>query len=297
MPEAPKFQRTYLLSIQGRNDKSITYSVVPPLTVEFDIVRNLWGGANTGKFRIYNLAANTRNDLFHVRYDSEEKEYQKIVFSAGYANSKEIPVIFLGNVRVCGTQRSGVDWITEIDAYDGDIGMICGQISISIPATWTEEQILKTLVGKMPFTQYGAKGDIKIQRKRSISMVGPAWEVCKRLVGDSLAYVDMNTAYFINENEYIARPGQEELVIGPRDILGTPRKEGGVLELDIIFNPSVFVAQAVTIESKQTIFNNTYQLRGIRHRGVISEGICGEAITTLQLWTGVDGVMQKVEIK
>ena len=288
----PKFQRTYLLSVQSTVDRTQYFSLTPPFTLEFDINRTMNSNANTGRFRIYNLAKDTRNGMFHVRYDTSKAHYQRIQMFAGYLTNNIRPLIFIGNVRVCGTQRQGPDWITDIDAFDGGVGMLVGQAFIERKAGWTASDVLKTLVGTMPFTQFGAVGDISIQNTRGLSMAGNSWDVCSRLVGKNLAYIDLNKAYFHKENEYLKRPGQIELILGSDNIIGTPKREAAIIEVDMIFEPSVFMGQAVKLQSLQSIYDGTYQVRGIRHRGTISGAICGEATTTLTLWTGTAGLTE-----
>jgi len=291
-----KFQRDYLFSIQGNIDKTEFFSITPPLTIEFDIVRNTFSSANTGKFRIYNLAENVRRNLFHVRYDIDEKNYQKVQMFAGYKTNKQLPMVFLGNVFTASTRRTGTDWITEIDAFDGGVGMLTGQISLTKPAGWSAAEVMKTLVGVMPYTQFGAVGDITVNNTRGISMAGNAWDIFKRIVGDGISFIDLQNVYGLKENEYLVKPGQIELLLGPNNILGTPRRVGAIVEVDIIFEPAVFVGQAVTINSLETVYNGSYQLRGIHHHGTISEAFCGEAITTLSLWVGTK-TLQAVQTK
>lgn len=281
-----KFQRDYLFSVQGNQDRTQYYTVQPPLTIEFDIVRNTFASANTGRFRIYNLSETIRRNLYHVRYDITENDYQRVQMFAGYKTSKQLPMVFLGNVFTASTKRAGTDWITDIEAFDGGVGMLTGQISLTRPKGWSTEEILRTLVGVMPFIKFGAVGDISVSNTRGISMAGNAWDVFKRLVGDGSSFIDMQNAYGLREGEYLVKPGQVELILGPHNIIGTPRRIGAIIEVDLVFEPGAFVGQAVTIESLETVYNGTYQLRGIRHRGTISEAICGEAITTLSLWVG-----------
>lgn len=288
MTTTAKFQRDYLLSVQGNVDKTQYYSMKPPLTIEFDIVRNTFASANTGRFRIYNLAESTRRNLFHVRYDIDEKNYQRVQLFAGYKTNKQLPLVFLGNVFTAGTRRTGPDWITDIEAFDGGVGMLTGQISLTKPAGWTAPEVLRTLVGAMPYTQFGAVGDITSTNTRGISMAGNAWDIFKRIVGDGVAFVDMQNVYGLKENEYLVKPGQIELILGPNNIIGTPRRVGAIVEVDMIFEPSVFIGQAVTINSLETVYNGTYQLRGIHHRGTISEAVGGDALTTLSLWVGTE---------
>lgn len=286
MTTTTKFKRSCLLSVQGSLDKTKFYSITQPLTIEFDVVRNTFASPNSGRFRIYNLSENVRKDIFHVRYDSDEVNRQRVQFFVGYETNQQLPLIFLGDVFIAGTKRIGPDWITDIDCFDGGVGMNSGQISLNRPAGWTAEEILTTLFGSMPYVKFGAIGDIHYDNSRGISMVGNAWEIAERMVGEGLLFIDNHKAYAINENEFIVKPGQIELILGPNNIIGTPRREGAIIEVDMILEPSVFIGQAVTINSLETVYNDTYKLMGIHHRGTISGAVCGEAITTLSLWTG-----------
>ncbi len=54
----------------------------------------------------------------------------------------------------------------------------------------------------------------------------------------------------------------------------------------MIFEPRMFVNQLVALESTESYFNGEYAVMGITHRGTISGAICGDAITTLSLWSG-----------
>ena len=294
-----KFGRNYLLSVQGnRQSGGDTYSIQMPLTLEFEVERNMWGQANSGRFRIYNLAEKTRNNLFHVRFDTAIENAQMIRMFAGYDSQHNAPMIFFGNVRRCTTMRKKVDWITDIDAWDGGLGMVVGQITLEKKsANWSPEEIMRTISGSMPFVQYGAIGNINIKSSRGVSMAGNSWDVAGRLFGAGvLRFVDNGMTYAIKETEYLVKPGATTLIIGPDNIIGTPRIDAGVMEVDIIFEPSVYVAQAVQVTSLNSICNGTYQLRGFKHAGTISGAVCDKAITTLQLWTGVLGVSNKPKL-
>jgi hypothetical protein len=288
-----KFGRNYLLSVEGNSHSGKEfYSFQMPLTLEFEITRTMFSGVNEGKFRIYNLSEKTRNNLFHLRFDTDLKNAQSIRLFAGYDSQGTSPMIFFGNIRYCTTMRHKTDWITDIDAWDGGLGMMLGQISLSKEtAKWSAEEIFKTLTGTMPFVQYGATGNINIKRSRGVSMVGNSWDIARRLLGaHCLRFIDNGLSFAINENEYLVRPGAVLLIVGPKNIIGTPRINAGILEVDIIFEPSLFVAQAVQVTSLNSICNGTYQLRGFKHSGTISGSVCGKAITTLYLYTGILGL-------
>lgn len=281
-----KFQRDYLLQVQRSENSSETISITPPLSLEFDINRNVFSDANTGKFTIYNLAPETRAALYHDRYRIYARDYQKIQMFGGYNTSRSRPLIFLGNVFTAVSQRVGPDWKTTIEAFDGGVGLLTGHIKLVKPAGWNVQDLARSVAGTMDYVQFGALGDVAIKNSRAVAMSGSSFEIFRRLVGDGLAFVDNGKLFGIGENEYLMKPGETALVLNPGNILGTPLRGEGYLEVNIVFEPGVFIGQLANLTSQEAVYNGQYQVRGIRHRGVISEAVCGEAITTLTLWTG-----------
>ena len=287
MPETTvKFQRNYSLSIEERgrqNTITIPGAGQPMLTIDFDIRRGVFAEANTAKLTIYNLGPDTRARLYHDRYRISSTTFQKIQMFAGYNTSKTQTMIFLGNLIEAKSYKTRTDWVTEISGFDCGLGLLKGNISLTVDK-WTVESIAKTLTQKMQFVAFGAVGNIKTKSSRRISMVGSAFEIMQRLCGDGLVYADNGVLYAIREDEYIKKPGQVDLVCGPNNILGTPVRGEGLLDVKIVFEPSAFVGQAIQLQSKEAVYNGEYVVRGIRHQGTISDSVCGTATTTLTLW-------------
>ena len=123
-----KFNKRYRLTVQV-DDAGNSVEIDYPLTCEFNIIRTIFSGANTGKFTIYNLGEDTRNKIFHDLYDP--KTIRKITFQAGYADQNPLPIAFQGRVQVAYSTRKGVNWVTEIKAFDADFD---SQSSQAVPA-------------------------------------------------------------------------------------------------------------------------------------------------------------------
>jgi hypothetical protein len=76
-----KFNKRHRLTIQT-DDAGGSVVIEYPMTVEFDVQRTIFSGANTGRFTIYNLSEDNRNKIFHDRYDV--KTVRRVTFQAGY---------------------------------------------------------------------------------------------------------------------------------------------------------------------------------------------------------------------
>lgn len=282
-----KFQRTYALQIQSNLNGMQDYmTILPPMTIEFDVQRNVMSEANSAKFTIYNLAPETRASIYHDRMRVSPQEFQKIEFMAGYKSFKNLPLVFLGNIMTANSRKSGVDWRTEIEAFDGGMGYVAGQVSLTVPAGTSAAQLAKQLTQSMDFVSYGVVGDVKIKNTRTMSMAGSAYDIMQTLFGNNNFFIDNGMTFILSDNEYLVRPGTPELVLDSSSILGTPRRFEGWIDVEMLFEPSVYPAQKVTLKSRERVFDGDYQVRGIRHTGTISESVCGRATTTLSLWTG-----------
>ncbi len=278
-----KLQRNYLLSIQKR-DKSGFLNIQKPFTLEFDVNRSVFSDSNRGTFRIYNLPKDMRQQIYHDRYRVLEEGYQRIQMFAGYDSAASKSAIFVGNLMSASSRKEGPDWITEVEAFDGFFAMLTGNISLTTGDSWDLPTILRTVAGSMPFSSVGAIGNLSTRQSRPVSMAGNAWEVFNRLSKEANCFLDNEKIYALNDDEYVVHPGQVDIVAGPDNIIGSPRRGEGVLEIEMIFAPEAFVSQRVVLSSLEPVYNGTYVVRGVHHSGTISDAVCGSATTTLTLW-------------
>lgn len=283
MADRAKFQRDYILQIQSNRDPDQFFYLKPPLTLHFDISRSTLTSANFARLSVINLAPDTRAAIFHDRMRITANDYQKMALYAGYETTEK-NLVFLGNVFEATSQKNGTDWRTDMNGFDGGVGLLSGHIALTTPAGWTMEQVLKKLTGAMDFVSFGAVGNMVVKNSRAVSMSGAPWEIFQRLVGDGLAFCDNGNVYALMENEYLVKPGMEEYVYGPDNIIGSPRRGDATVEVDVVFEPGVFIGMPISLRSLEPVYNGRYQLRAIRHRGTISGAVGENAITTLTLF-------------
>ncbi len=287
-----KFGRTYSLKIQI-DDELEAVEVDYPMTLDFNITRNTFASANTGSFTIYNLGPDRRRQIFHDRYDTTL--YRQIILQAGYQSEQNTPLstIFQGNVRSAYSYKRKQDWTTVIEAFDGGFGILNGQVSASIggsAAPWNMGQAVKQLIGAMPNVAMGTVDLPNIQQTRGLSLFGNAWDCVRRLAGNNTAYIDNEKANVVKQGTYVTPPDGIPLITSDTGLLGTPRKLGALLEVDMIFEPRIFINQLVDLESLESYYNGQYAVMGFTHRGTISGAVCGDAITTLSLWSGTQAL-------
>lgn len=285
--DAPKFIRDYTLQVQSnRGIATDQYAISSPITLEFDISRNIMSEANYAKFTLYNLAPDTRAAIYHDRMRVNPRAFQQIKLIAGYKSSNQRSLLFLGNIRTANSQRRGPDWITSIDAMDGGMCFVSGQVGLTIPVGATAETVAKMLTKSMDFVSFGAVGNVTFRNSRPIAMSGAAYEIAQRVYQNSNFFIDSGITYILNDNEFLVKPGEMDLVLNSGNIIGSPRRQEGWIDVDVIFEPGAYPAQRAILSSRDGVYNGQYIVRGIKHSGTISGSVCDKAVTTLSLWSG-----------
>lgn len=291
-----KFGRNYTLSIELQDTTVLTVKL--PFTVEFDVTRNTLTSANVCQIRILNLSAKNRN---LIRFDfSNYGSNRRVSLMAGYGTN--LPLIFTGYITQAWSVREGVDFITTIQCFDGGDAFVNGIIpsTTTFPAGTPMQSVYKTLMGYLPNVAFGAIGDSFIKdasgnliiTSRSSSYTGNIADVLNELSGRAF-FIDNGKSYILKDNEYIQ--GQVSVIDANSGLLNTPLREQNTIIVDMIFEPGIIMAQLIQLNSlTNSIFsssNNTssdnvngyYKVSSIKHKATISDSVCGNAITNLQL--------------
>jgi len=284
-----KFGRTFAMKVQIDNDLNAA-EIDYPMTIEFNVIRNTFASANTGSFTIYNLGPDRRRQIYHDRYDT--LNYRQIILQAGYTSQKNTPLatIFQGNIRSAYSFKRKQDWTTVIEGFDGGFGILNGQASVSLGAGWDVNAAVRQMVGGMPNVSAGTIALPAIQNSRPLSLFGNAWDIIRRLTGNNTTFIDGEKVNAVAQGTYITPPDGVPLISSDTGLLGTPRKLGALLEVDMVFEPRIVINQLVQLQSAETYYSGQYAVMGITHRGTISGAICGDAISTLSLWSGTEAL-------
>jgi hypothetical protein len=294
MANMNKFQRIYELDIETNDGKVI--NIRPPLTIEFEIVRNNLASANTGEFTIYNLNSDSRKRLFKDKFDLESWEkranigFRAIQFSAGYLNpggTKMMPRIFNGDIRAAYSARERTEYHTRLECFDGGLDMAASKIAAPMKAGVTKNQLIQTLVNAYPRVEKKVISSLVGQvstTKRGLVLFGTVAEILKELTNNKF-YIDNKQAFILKDDEVI--PGDYNIITADSGLIGTPRRADKFVELDLIFEPRIHVGQQIQLTAQtETVFNGVFKVTGVTHRGVISDAVSGECMTTISLLAG-----------
>jgi hypothetical protein len=276
-----KFGRTYLLEVQRADGQILTVQL--PFTIEFDITRNTLTSANICQIRIYNLGLENRNQLrFNV---TNYGTFRGVKLRAGYGENP--PLIFSGNISSAWSVREGVNFITQIECYDGGFAFVNGHSSLSgLPAGTTQAELFSQLIDDLPHVQKGAIGNFTGQLSRGNSYSGNTAHILTEESGGAF-FVDQGFANVLQKNEYLANL-PTITINSATGILGTPVLEEYIARFSMIFEPGLNVGQKVVIDSStdpyffigtNRSFSGEVIVTGVKHRGMISDAVCGTVIT------------------
>lgn len=290
-----KFGRNYRLFVtSARGNVSIDFATAP-FTIEFDIKRSNQQSTNVGSLRIYNLAEKTRAIVRKDEntYDGTFSTRLGVQFDAGYGTT--LSTCFKGNANRAWSVREGVNWITQIEAFDGGDALINSKTSQTFASGTPTNAIINAAVGNM--SQFGVEPgtvstfDGSLMRGNSLS--GNSAQLINDYAPNAF-FIDNEKAYVLKDNDCVR--GSIQTINSSTGLLGTPVRSKNKITFDILFEPRIKMAQIVKLESNAErnarsplSFNGNWKVISIHHHGMISYSNGGNAITSLELWQGPGG--------
>lgn len=284
-----KFRPSYELALETllpeQGGQPATVTVGLPLTCEFEVRRAALASSQTATFRVMNLGQRTRDlvqkDWFNL------SDVRAVRFRAGYEG--EAPTtIFNGTLKQAQSTRPRLDWVTEVEAFDGGAAMANGYSLRAIAAGTGYADLVKTLAKDLPgLSKTAFVGALPGKTARGSAFAGPTWGYISQLTA-GLATIDNGQLKVLGPNEYA---GEEvPSITAESGLIGVPQRYLNMVRVTMLFEPKFSVGQLVNLDSAGlTRFNGLYKVMGLVHRGTISETKDGERRTELTLWNGLGG--------
>ena len=271
-----KRQRLYRLTIQIPETEEIII-LQSPLTAQINISYKVGAKANTCDINIKGLGRENRNKIFKdVMLPSI---YMPITVEAGYDNN--LTLLFSGNIMWAYSEREFPTVSTKIHAWSGGYDIINSRSHITLSKSQGVGDILKILTKDFKYVTTGELGSIASNdaRFRGCNLNGKTIDLINRYAYDR-ALIHNDKLYILNDNEVIQ--GTIDLINSSTGLLGTPKKQDNLLEIDTIFEPNLTILQMVKVESDiLPLYNGQYKVTGLVHDLFISEVECGKAVTKL----------------
>jgi hypothetical protein len=287
MADTEKFGRNYILRVQ-RPPPYADLVVQRPFTMEFDVTRRIFGSPNQSKITVYNLMPANRNSILKTSYNYSD--IRLVQLDAGYGNS--LRKILRGNIYQCNVQRVGTEFVSTIESFDGGNVYTNSYINIPFPAGTAYNDIINQIVDKVVSFDsnitIGLVDNFKSLGKtaRAYPCSGNAIDRLKDIVGESGVYID-NMQIFVKKVNTVVPPKESQtvpIISSESGLIGTPVIESTLISFQMIFEPSLSVGQEINLQSGSELplaYSGIKQITEVHHRGIISDAVCGDAITTV----------------
>jgi hypothetical protein len=256
------------------------------VTIKFDINKVMFESDNTARIIVTNMDGATREALYQDKlfFGLDDSPRKMLTLEAGYG--ERVTMVCLGWISECYSVRNGVDVDTIIEVIDPDI--LTEYCSVTFEAGTSFEEAYKYLAGQMPNLQIGEMGDLRGNFATPAVFEGNAFVCLNRLTGQH-TFIDNGVIHNLNDNEALSDYGCY-LIEGETGLLETPQRRDAILEVKMIFEPTLRLGQMVEIKAdKQKESSATYRFKGqykiqeIHHSCTISGSEEGSRITTLYL--------------
>ncbi len=284
-----KFGRNYQLYIDageipltsidsaGDVDKIL---IQPPFTLEFDVIRNILSSANTSSIRVINLGESTRKKIYKDQYAADT--YKGIELKAGYGQT--MPTIFKGNVSQAWSERQGTDYYTICESYDGGFALVNSVTSATFKSGTPKNVMLSEMQKNLKGVKPGVIGDFQGNLSRGNTFFGNSADLINE-ISEGAFFVDLEKSHMLGDSECLR--GSVPVITSESGLLGSPRRQGTLVVVEMIFEPRLVIGQSVELRSKtEKNFNGEYKVMSLHHRGTISDAVARDATTTVGLWFG-----------
>lgn len=258
-------------------------TIAPPVSVQFDIDRAVMATLNSASVTLYNLAPSTRNKIYKDKYMFTQ--YWQMFIMCGYG-STDLYEVFRGNIVEAYSYKQGTEWITKIEANDGDFAIKNGFVNETIAKDVDFSTMLTRVIHTMPEMLAGVMGapSNAPSAARGKTLIGPSYDVAQSLVNGQ-GYIDGETFNVLADDEVIAHDGQ--IPVLDSDVLfESPRRRDTYLEVSTLLVPEIRINYAVELRSKITRYNGQYKVLGIKHSATISQADAGDATSMISLFAG-----------
>lgn len=272
------------MNIQAAHNSLSDIQIELPFTLEFDITRKLLGSASTALFRIYNLSPERRNQLL-INQWSAENDFRLVTLNAGYGPGPAYPLVFNGWTSRGWSVREGNNFISQLECFDGGNAYINATIDETFKAGTPYQVIIETLIARLLEFKVsrGTIGTFTGSTTRGYSASGSIVQILSELTGGAF-YIDNGVANALGFTEAIGS-NLIPVINASSGLLNTPVRETNYLHFEMLFEPKLVIGQLVNLQSAtEPSYNGQYQVRSVHHKGVISGAVCGEAITTVELF-------------
>lgn len=211
---------------------------IDKLRVKYTVEKTLRGPPNTANILIYNLNQDHAGKI--------KNEFDDVIIDSGHVGNSRI--IFRGNIKYPFHYRDTNDWITEIQAADGDKDYNA-IVNTTLAAGASADDAIDQVLASMPGVRRGTIQVNPYRHLRGRVLAGPARHVLDTIArehGASWSIQDGSLDIIMAD---AALPIEALVVNGNTGMIGAPEVSGKGIKVRMLLNPQARVNGLIILDN------------------------------------------------
>jgi hypothetical protein len=216
--------------------------LVENLRIQFEVSKTVESAPNVAVIKIFNL--NPANEA------KIKNEFDEVILNAGYEGAMRL--VFRGNIKHVYRYREKADYITEIEAGDGDKDYRSAVMNETLAAGTTNAQLVDRAVGSFKGTGGTTKGAVQINdraRLRGKVISGNTRDVLHDVARESGANWSIQDGQLVIVKTNAVLPDEAIVITAETGMLGAPEINDKGIAVKCLMNPQLRVNGAIKLDN------------------------------------------------
>ncbi len=216
--------------------------MIENLRVQFEVAKTIEAAPNIAVIRIFNLHPDNEAKI--------KNEFDEVLLNAGYEGAMRL--VFRGNIKHVYRYREKNDYITEIEAGDGDKDFAKAVMNETLAAGTTTAQLVDRAVGSFKGVGGTGKGHVQVNdraRLRGKVISGNTRDVLNDVARESGANWSIQDGQLVIVSTNDVMPGQAIVIRADTGMLGAPEINDKGIAVKCLLNPQLRVNGAIKLDN------------------------------------------------
>lgn len=234
--------RQWKRKVQVVIGKAGTGLMVENLRIHFEVAKTIESAPNVAVIKIYNLHPDNEAKI--------KNEFDEVLLNCGYEGAMRL--VFRGNIKHVYRYRDKTDYITEIEAGDGDKDFRSAVMNETLGAGTTNAQLVDRAVGSFKGTGGTTKGHIQVNERARIRgkvISGNTRDVINDVARESGANWSIQDGQLVIVSSNDVLPGQAIVIRADTGMLGAPEINDKGIAVKCLLNPQLRVNGAIQLDN------------------------------------------------
>lgn len=223
--------------IIGKDGRGLS---IKDLRVAFEVQKTAEPAPNIAVIRIWNLSPSNEQLI--------KTEYDDVLLNVGYEDAMRL--VFRGNIKHVYRYRDGNDFITEIEAADGDKDFRTAIINETLAAGTSNDEVVKRAVKS--FKGGTTQGYTKVKKRtrlRGKVISGATRDVLNDIARESGANWSIQDGQLVIVPASGYLPNEAAVIRSDTGMLGSPEVNENGVTVRCLLNPQLLVNGAIKLDN------------------------------------------------